>query len=135
MQNLASVNLLRAYYVVATLVFLGLDWLLDINVRVAFFENAGNLRVLYYLVLAGCAAITIWKPSLAALTGAIESLVSLVALILAMGIRTMLVTDTMLETGTGFITIPELVNFAIAGTVGYVSWHKGMHEFFGNRRF
>ena len=130
MQSLASVSLLRAYYVVATLIFLGLDWLLDINVRIAFLDNSTTLRVLYYLVLAGCAAITIWRPSLAALTGAIESLIALVALILSMGIRTMLVTDTMLETGTGFITTAELLNFVIAGTIGYFSWQQGMREFF-----
>ena len=133
-QNVASVTVLRMYYVLATLVFLGLDWLFDINVRVAFFEHSPSLRMLYYLALLGCAAITIWKPSLAALTGAVESLVALVALILGMGIRTMLVTDTMLETGTGFVTVPELVNFAIAGTVGYISWQRGMRELFGQPR-
>ena len=130
-----SVTLLRAYYVVATLVFFVLDSLLDINVRVAFFENSTSLRVAYYLLLAVCAAITIWKPALAALTGAIESLISLTALILGMGMRTMLVTDTMLESGAGLVTVPELWNFLIAGAVGYLSWQHGLRAFFGNTRF
>lgn len=135
MLKLASTTVLRTYYVLATLVFLGLDWLFDINVRVAFFENSTTLRALYYLILVGCAVITVWKPALAALTGAIESLASLVALILSMGIRTMLVTDTMFETGGGIVTTAELVNFAIAGTIGYLSWQQGMREFFGNKGF
>lgn len=135
MQSSASITLLRVYYVVATLVFLVLDGLLDINVRIAFFENSAALRVLYYGVLVGCAAITVWKPGLAALTAAIESLVSLAALILSMGLRTMLVTDTMLETGAGVVTVPEIVNFAIVGFIGYFSWRRGMREFFGRQRY
>ncbi|MDX1508889.1 MAG: hypothetical protein R3358_11460, partial [Woeseiaceae bacterium] len=134
MQSPASVTVLRAYYVAATLLFLGLDWLLDINVRVAFFENSTALRVLYYGALIGCAAITIWKPSLAALTGAVESLVSLVALILSMGMRTIIMTEDMLRTGAGVVTVPEIVNFAIVGFIGYYAWQRSMRELFGKHR-
>jgi hypothetical protein len=37
----------------------------------------------------------------------------------------MVVTDTMLETGTGFVTMPEIVNFIIVGGAAYVSYAQG----------
>jgi len=42
-----------------------------------------------------------------------------------MPLRSMVVTDAMLETGTGFVTLPEIINFIIVGGAAYVSYQQG----------
>ena len=115
-------------YYLATFVFLLLDVGLGINVRVSFLEGHEGWRMLYYLVCFGCLALMTWRPAWTTLVGTIESLVVLIALIINMGMRTILVTDTMLETGTGFITVEEIFNFLIAGGVAYISWMQGLRS-------
>ena len=39
--------------------------------------------------------------------------------------RVMIVTDEMIEEGRGFVTVNELLNFAIAGTITYLSLMRG----------
>ncbi len=116
---------LGAYYA-ATALFLLMDYGLGINVRVAFLESTPTLRLLYYAVCFGCLALIIWRPAWAGVVGAIESLATLVALIINMALRSMIVTDQMLETGAGFVSVEEVVNFAIVGTAAYVSWLRSL---------
>ena len=115
-------------YYAATALFLGLDFGLGVNVRVAFLESEPGLRIMYYAACFACQVLIVWRPALTALVGTIESLVTLAALIIHMALRTMLVTDAMLETGTGFVTVPEIVNFAIAGTAAYFAWWHGLRS-------
>lgn len=127
-------RLLRAYYL-ATLVFLALDLVFGLNVRIAFFEGATTLKALYYAVCFGCAGLVLWKPAIAVVVGTFESLFSLVALILNMGIRTLGGTMALAEGGVDFVTFPELANFLIVGMVGYYSWQHGMRQLFGDRHY
>lgn len=120
-------TLLLAYYA-ATALFLAMDYGLGINVRVAFLESAPGMRLAYYAACFACLALILWRPALTTLVGTVESLVTLVALIVHMALRSMLITDTMLATGTGFVTVPEVVNFAIAGGAAYIAWVQGVHS-------
>lgn len=113
-------------YYAATVVFLVLDLALDFNMRVAFLEPYPAARMAYYGVCFACLGLIIWRPSWAEIIGAFESLVTLVALILSMGMRTMLLTDTMLETGTGYVTLPEILNFILSGSIAYFAWVRGV---------
>ncbi len=131
-QRFSSQGVVRAYYL-ATIVFLLLDVIFHINVRIAFLEASPTLRALYYAVIFTCMALILWRPAWTVVIGAVESLVSLVALILNMGMRTMLVTDAMLEGGTGLITMPEITNFMITGSIAYVAFMRGMNELTNNR--
>jgi len=117
-------NILIIYYA-ATAVFLTLDYGFGINLRATFLENMPGLRMGYYLLLFGCFGLMLWRPQWSTLVGVVESLATLIALILNMAMRSMLVTDTMLETGTGFVTAPEIVNFIIVGGAAYVSYLQG----------
>jgi len=117
-------NILIIYYA-ATAVFLTLDYGFGINLRATFLENMPGLRMGYYLLLFGCFGLMLWRPQWSTLVGVVESLATLIALILNMALRSMLVTDTMLETGTGFVTAPEIVNFIIVGGAAYVSYLQG----------
>lgn len=117
-------NILIIYYA-ATAVFLTLDYGFGINLRATFLENMPGLRMGYYLLLFGCFGLMLWRPQWSTLVGVVESLATLIALIFNMALRSMLVTDTMLETGTGFVTAPEIVNFIIVGGAAYVSYLQG----------
>ena len=120
-------TVLLSYYA-ATAVFLSLDWFLGINIRLSFLEDHAGLRSGYYLFCFLCLAVMLWRPALTVLVGAVESLLTLVALIIHMGLRTMLVTEQMIETGEGFVTMAEIVNFMLAGGIAYVAWLRGVRE-------
>ena len=120
-------NILRIYYA-ATAIFVALDFGLGINIRAAFLEQAPGLRIAFYIVLFACFALTIWRPAWANLIGTVESLATLAALIINMALRSMVITDEMLETGTGFVTMPEIINFLIAGGVAYISYVQGIRS-------
>ena len=121
-------NKVLVLYYAATAVFVVLDFALDFNIRIAFLESMPMARVAYYGVCFTCLALMLWQPAWTVLIGAFESLVTLSALIIAMGMRVLLVTDGMLETGKGFITMPEIYNFIISGGIAYVAWAKGINH-------
>jgi hypothetical protein len=125
-----SSRLIVLYYA-ATIVFLMLDYGLSVNIRVAALEAHPGLRAGYYLVILACFGLMLWRPAWATVIGVVESLATLVALIMNMALRSMVVTDRMLETGTGFVTTAELVNFVISGSIAYFSWQRGMTALFG----
>ena len=127
-----SRNILVVYYA-ATALFVSLDYGFGINVRVAFLETAPGLRVVFYLVLFACFAATIWRPAWTPLIGAVESLVTLAGLIINLALRSMVITDQMLETGQGFVTMPEILNFLIAGAAAYYSYTFGVRALFAKR--
>jgi hypothetical protein len=68
----------------------------------------------------------LWRPSWSSAIGATESLLTLTALIISMATRVMIVSDEMIEEGRGFVTVNELLNFAIVGTISYVSLMRGV---------
>ena len=43
-----------------------------------------------------------------------------------MALRSMVVTDAMIETGAGFVTMSEIINFIIAGGAAYISYVQGL---------
>lgn len=115
-------------YYAATVVFLVLDLVWGINVRIAFLEPLPMARIGYYGVCFACLSLMLWRPDWTVLISAFESLVTLSALIIAMGMRVLLLTDQVLETGTGYITMAEIINFLISGSVAYIAWLRGMNQ-------
>ncbi len=115
-------------YYAATAIFLLLDYATGLNVRIAFLEPYPEARLAYYGVCFACLGLMLWRPSWTVLIGAFESIVTLSALIIGMGVRTLLVTDRVLDTGSGFITMPEIYNFMISGSVAYLAWVKGINS-------
>ena len=126
-------HVLLLYYA-GTAVFLVLDYALDINLRLAFLEGRPALRTGYYAILIGCFVAAILRPGWTVIIGAVESLMTLVGLIFSMALRTMLVTDAMIETGAGLVTPAEIANFVIAGGIAYISWSRGLQALFGHDR-
>ena len=123
-------KVLIAYYG-ATAVFLLLDFLFGLNVRVAFLEPYAGFRLAYYAFCFLCLALVVWRPGLSVIVGAFESMLTVCALVISFGIRVILVSDPMLESGQGVVTVPEIVNFLISGSIGYFVWTQGMQELFG----
>ena len=120
-----SSRVLVVYYS-ATALFLLLDYGLNINLRLAFLDAYPLWRGVYYGFCFVCLAVILWRPALTDLVGAFESLATLVALILNMAVRSMVVTDEMIETGHGWVTMPEVTNFLLSGGIAYYAWAHGM---------
>ncbi len=121
-------NRILVLYYGATAIFLLLDYAIGFNIRIAFLEPYPEARLAYYGVCFACLGLMLWRPSWTVLISAFESIVTLSALIIAMGMRTLLVTDRVLDTGSGLITMPEIYNFLIAGSIAYVAWVKGINR-------
>ena len=121
-----NTNRILVLYYGATAIFLMLDYAIGFNIRIAFLEPYPEARFAYYGVCFACLGLMLWRPAWTVLISAFESIVTLSALIIAMGMRTLLVTDRVLDTGSGLITMPEIYNFLIAGGIAYVAWAKGI---------
>ena len=117
-------KLLRAYYG-ATAVFLLLDFLGGINIRVAFLDDWPVWRGSYYLACFGCLILIAWRPGLTTLVTTAESLLTLAALIISMGVRVMTLPETVHTASAELVTAEELANFAIAGFVAWYGWCQG----------
>ncbi len=130
--NVDTSKILVLYYA-ATVIFLMLDFALGFNVRLAFLEPYPEARVAYYGVCFACLGLMLWRPTWTVLISAFESLITLSALIISMGMRTLLVTDSMLETGGGLVTMPEIYNFLLSGAVAYLAWVRGINRIRGGR--
>jgi hypothetical protein len=118
-------------YYAATILFLLLDFVLGVNVRVAFLEPFPMARLAYYLICFVLFALMLWRPGWALLIGTIESLFAVVALTFSMALRVMIVTDEMIETGVGFVTTEEIFNYLIVGGIAYFSWAHGVKSLKG----
>ncbi len=112
---MSSRALLRLYYA-ATALFLVLDVVAGVNVRIAFFDDEPVLRAGYYFFCFACLGVTLRWPGLTEIVGAFESLVALAALIVSFGAR------VMLPTPAAAVTVPEVVNFVLASSVAYAGW-------------
>jgi hypothetical protein len=123
-QSVTSARLLKLYYL-ATGVFLLLDYLAGINIRVAFLAAWPGWRALYYLFCLGCLGLIVWRPALTLLVSTVESLLTLSALILSMGVRAMGQSVLAVEGGGAVISAEEVINFIIAGGVAWIGWHRG----------
>lgn len=124
-------RLLVLYYA-ATMLFLLLDYTAGINVRLAFLDDLPAARAGYYLVCFTCLGLMLWRPAWTELISAFESLVTLVALIIGMGMRTLIATDRMLDDAADPVTVEQLVNFLLAGGIAYIAWVRGINTL--NRR-
>ncbi len=125
-------QILKLYYA-GTAVFLVLDYVFQVNVRVAFLDAWPGWRLVYYCACFGLLAAIVWRPGWAEVLGVVESLVTLSALILSMAVRVMVVTDEMIETGTGVVTTQEIINFMISGGIAWLSWQRGVLALTGKK--
>jgi len=116
------------WYYAATVMFLLLDYGLNINVRVAFLEQLPLARIAYYGICFACLALMMWRPAWTTLIGTFESLVTLVALILAMGLRVLVPNDAIFEENAAIVTPQEIVNFVISGSIAYFAWIRGLKQ-------
>lgn len=121
------------WYYAATALFLLLDYVLGINVRIAFLEPLPMARLGYYAVCFACLGLIWWRPAWTTLIGTFESLVTLIALILGMAMRVMVPTDAIFEENYPIVTYQELLNFMISGSIAYLSWVKGLRQLQGSQ--
>ncbi|MDJ0751323.1 MAG: hypothetical protein QNJ11_17695 [Woeseiaceae bacterium] len=123
-----SIARILPWYYAATVVFVFLDYSLGVNVRVAFLEPLPAARIGYYVVCIGCFLLMMWRPAWTTLIGAFESLVTLIALILGMGLRVLVPNDAIFAENADIVTVQEIINFLISGSMAYLAWVKGIQE-------
>ena len=131
-QKTASRRVLQAYYA-ATVVFLLLDYGAGLNLRIAGLEGFPDLKAGYYLVIFGCLGLTLWRPAWSTAVGVVESLATLVTLIVSIALRSMLAPHA-IDAGGGPVGTAGIVNFVISGSIAWYAWQRGMTELFGPRR-
>lgn len=119
------------WYYAATAVFLLLDVALGINIRVAFLEPWPVARAAYYVLCFVCLALIIRRPAWSTLVGTVESLATLVALILVMAVRVMVPNDAIFYENVSIVTTQELTNFLISGFMAYYAWMTGLKRLRG----
>jgi hypothetical protein len=117
--------LLRLYYG-ATVIFLLLDYVLGVNIRLAALDNAPLWRLFYYAFCFACLGLMIWRPALSAWVATAESLLTLSLLIITMALRVIVVSDDMIETGRGAVSLSEIVNFMLVSGVAYVAYLQNL---------
>ncbi len=118
-----SANLLRIYYA-GTLLFVILDYFMNINVRLAFLQAWPEMRALYYLLCFACLGLMIWRPAWSLWIGTIESMLALSLLIVTMGVRVTTMSEQMLTAGP--VTMSEIINFMIVSFVAWFAYSRGM---------
>lgn len=113
-----------------------LDYVLGVNVRLAFLEPWPGWRAVYYLFCFSCLGVISWRPGLTLLVSTVESLITLAALLLGFGVRVMAAPALALETGRGIVSGEEILNFLIAGGAAWLGWIRGsqaLHDQFRRR--
>ena len=68
----------------------------------------------------------LWRPDWAVLIATFESLVTLVALILSMGVRVMIPNVAIFGETASIVTVQEIMNFLISGFIAYRAWFTGL---------
>ena len=68
----------------------------------------------------------LWRPAWSTLVGTVESLVTLVALILGVGVRVMVPSDAIFGENARILTYQEIINFVLSGYIAYFAWTHGL---------
>lgn len=120
-------GLSTAYYS-ATIVFALLDFVLGVSVRASFLDQFPRAKLVYYAICVACLVLILYRPSWSVMVTMLESLTAVVALTLAIGVRVLVVTQEMIETGRGFVSLEELVNYLIVGGIAYYAYLASMQS-------
>lgn len=121
-------TILRSYYA-ATAAFLVLDFAAGVNLRLAFLDDRPEARIAWYLFCLCCSGMMMWRPAWTELIGAFESLLTLVALIIGVGMRVLLSADAAIDSGE-VLSLQQIINFLLAGGIAYVAWFRGITALF-----
>jgi len=120
MQQGLTKRWLSGYYD-ATLLFLLLDYGLDVNVRLSFLEESPAWRTAYYAFCILCAVLMHWRPDLSVFIGMVEGLVTMLGLIFGMFLG-----YTLAGASDSGEMLQVIVNYAISGFFAYLSWSRGL---------
>ena len=125
----SSVPVLIVYYLVATPIFILIDWLLDFAPRTAFSDETW-VKVAYYAFLFVCGIICLLNATIAALVTIIESSVSLTLLFISFLKPIMFPDIEVLEAG-GYehaFDMQVILNFLIVGSMLLYSFYSNIHK-------
>jgi hypothetical protein len=127
--------LAKLYYLVATPLFVLLDYAFGANIRVAFLDGHAGLRAAYYAIAIGC-GVAVWRrPRWAALVGVTESGANIGLLIIGVFVAYLGMLDD--AGGPGAIANPftprAVVNLVISAAWGYASYVHALRRLNADR--
>ena len=120
-QQGVSNRLLLLYYGFSA-VFMLLDYVFDLNLRLTFLDDQPAWRLAWYTLCFACFALIWWRPEWAAWIGLAESLATMSFIILNTALRVVVVSDDMIESGRGAVSVNEILNFVITFGVIYIAY-------------
>lgn len=114
-----SRRLLVAYYA-STALFVILDFIVGLNLRLAFLDQYSGARLTYYLVCFGC-FLAMWRlPQWTGVIAAVESTIALAALIIDFWTRIFAMPAIVIDGGQP-ISFEEIINFMLSGSAAYIA--------------
>lgn len=116
---------LTGYYA-ATALFLVLDLGFGLNFRLSFLDDHDGWRLVYYGICFACLALIVLKPGWTLPVAAVESLVTMAALILGFGARVVTPSAAVLDGTMDAVTAQEVVNFLVSGFAAWLSWSRSL---------
>ena len=122
---------IRGYYL-ATPVFLLLEFVFDLDLRVSPFIGDPRWRLVYYVLCFGCMTIILLKPALLVAVGLFECSLNIVVLFVGAALTWMFpfIPESPDEIEIFFrenpATLTSVVNFLIVGGMWIVCFHRRM---------
>jgi hypothetical protein len=118
-------SVIKAYYW-TTPIFLLLDLLFGIDIRVSAFIHHPSYKFLYYVFCFACMALMVWKPGLSAAVGLFESSINIVILCSGMMLSVYLAGDLIVEGTEGYsgVTVQRVINFILSGGICLSSFYR-----------
>lgn len=109
-----------------TPVFVVLDWLFDLNWRVAGLDEP-PLRAVYYLGCLVCACLISWRPATAPWVGLAESVINFTLLIVGVWLSLVAAPAAIADSQPiQVMTLGRLVNFLLVGTILVLSFNRSI---------
>ena len=114
-----SRRVLVAYYA-STALFVLLDFLVGLNLRLAFLDQYTGARLAYYVFCFGC-FLAMWRlPRWTGVIAAVESMIALAALIIDFWTRIFAMPAIVIDGGQP-LTFEEVANFMLSGGAAYIA--------------
>ena len=114
------------WFYVATPVFVVLDLLWGINIRIMVLDHLPTLKYVYYALCLGCGALTATRPSLTSVVGRSESALNLGLVCITIPVAYMRVLDSVVggQDPTNPFTPMFFVNLGLSTAVAFWAYRR-----------
>ena len=125
---------LQLYYL-TTPVFLIIDIVWGINIRIPFLNHLSFMKYTYYTIAFACGIYTYKHPQKADIVGLLESSINIGILVIGFMLTYYNLSFTMLDDTTfdNPFTVKAIINFSLSGSIFLISYYR--NSWLLNRRY